>query len=90
MFIGYVFPKKKSLRPSIIVAPPITSSRVVLVVLVLVLWSWVWFSGNRHSGKQLRLLRPPPEPQKPVPASQGPPPHSLLADTYRNPKEYQE
>ena len=39
------------------------------------------FSGNRRSGKPLRLLplKPPPGLQKPIPGPPGPPGDSLLA-----------
>ena len=44
------------------------------------------FSDNRRSGKPLRLLRlkkPPPGLQKPVPGPSGPPRYSLLAPLVR-------
>ena len=44
------------------------------------------FSGSRRSGKPLRLLRlkkPPPGLQKPVPGPPGPPLYSLLAPPVR-------
>ena len=44
------------------------------------------FSGSRRSGKPLRLLRlkkPPPGLEKPVPGPPGPPLYSLLAPPVR-------